>query len=91
MGYSNRRQIYRTAYRSRSKFNGGNDGELFQKIDDMKTTSALLGIIGGLLGIVTGYWIQTVGGINSFFEIDNADTTIVIGKIVIALSMAIII
>lgn len=46
----------------------------------MKTTSALLGIIGGLLGIVTGYWIQTVGGINSFFEIDNADTTIVIGK-----------
>ena len=57
----------------------------------MKTTSALLGIIGGLLGIVTGYWIQTVGGINSFFEIDNADTTIVIGKIVIALSMAIII
>ena len=46
----------------------------------MKTTSALLGIIGGLLGIVTGYWIQTVGGINSFFEIDNADTTIVIGN-----------
>lgn len=57
----------------------------------MKTTSALLGIIGGLLGIVTGYWTQTVGGINSLFEIDNADTTIVIGKIVIALSMAIII
>lgn len=57
----------------------------------MKTTSALLGIIGGLLGIVTGYWTQTVGGINSFFEIDNADTTIVIGKIVIVLSMAIII
>lgn len=57
----------------------------------MKTTSALLGMIGGLFGIVTGYLTQTVGGINSFFEIDNADTTIVIGKIIIALSMAIII
>lgn len=40
----------------------------------MKTASTILGIIGGLLGIVTGYLTQTVGGINSFFEIDNADT-----------------
>lgn len=46
----------------------------------MKTASTILGIIGGLLGIVTGYLTQTVGGINSFFEIDNADTTIVIGN-----------
>lgn len=34
----------------------------------MKTASTILGIIGGLLGIVTGYLTQTVGGINSFFN-----------------------
>lgn len=57
----------------------------------MKTASTILGIIGGLLGIVTGYLTQTVGGINSFFEIDNADTTIVIGKIIIAFSVIILV
>lgn len=57
----------------------------------MKTASTILGIIGGLLGVVIGYLTQTVGGINSFFEIDNADTTIVIGKIIIAFSVIILV
>lgn len=35
----------------------------------MKTASTILGIIGGLLGIVTGYLTQTVGGINSFLRL----------------------
>ena len=57
----------------------------------MKTASTILGIIGGLLGISDRIPNSNRWGYQLVFEIDNADTTIVIGKIIIAFSVIILV
>lgn len=57
----------------------------------MKTTGVILGVIGSVLGIIGGFFTQTIGVVGDAFDASNADVVVFTGKVEIFLSLAILV